>query len=64
MTPSSISSPVVVTEARETGTGREVVDAAGGVGGTEAVVRDASDVEDTVAGVRAGRADTEAIIVV
>lgn len=61
---SSMSSPVVATDARDPGTGREVVDAAGGVctdGAAEADARDAIDVVDSVAAVRAGRADTDAM---
>lgn len=64
---SSMSSPVDATEARETGIGREVVDPAGGVGtdgATEADVRDAIDVADNVAGVRAGRTEADAIVLV
>lgn len=62
-----MSSPVDATEARETGIGREVVDPAGGVGtdgATEADVRDAIDVADNVAGVRAGRTEADAIVLV
>lgn len=59
---SSICSPVDAAEAREAATGNEVVDAAGWADGeAETEVRDAIEAADGVAGVRAGRADTDVI---